>query len=105
MFLRRANLFNTYIFYIDYVQAAQLLALLLSGAALLTANIHLIPIFWSRVIFAATIAATIYAIKYAVNAVTVMHNLVWQKSIFEEQEEDATRKVVKMSQRQTPEVG
>jgi hypothetical protein len=102
-FLRRANLFNTYIFYIDYVQAAQLLALLVSGGALLTVTIHFIPIFWARIIFAACIAATIYAIKYAVNAVTVMHDLVWQKSIFEEQEDEAARKVVKLGSRQTPE--
>jgi hypothetical protein len=103
VFLRQANLFNTYLFYIDYVQAAQLLAVITSGTALLTATIHSIPIFWSRILFAATIATTIYAIKYAVNAVTVMHDLVWQKAKFEEQEQEAPRNVVKIPSRQTPE--
>jgi hypothetical protein len=100
-FLRRANLFNTYIFYIDYVHVAQLLALVISGGALLTCTIHSIPLLWARIIFAACVAATIYAIRYAVNAVTVMHDLVWQKSIFEEQEEEAVRKVVKITTRQS----
>jgi hypothetical protein len=98
-FLRQANLFNTYLFHIDYVQATQLLAVSVSGTALLTATISSIPTLWLRVLLAATIATTIYAIKYAANTVTVMHDLVWQKAKFEELEQDDQKKTVKNSSR------
>lgn len=86
VFLRRAKLFNHYLFYIDWVQAAQLLALLVSAGAMFTSIVQQIPLWCHRAILAASIAVTIYAIRYAVNAVTITHDLVWQRAIFEEQE-------------------
>jgi hypothetical protein len=102
LFLRRAQLLNHYIFYIDYVQAAQLLALLASGVGLFTSLMPL-PTYLNRIALAASVGLSIYAIKYAVNAVTVMHDLVWQKAIFEEQDADAASKIVKIPARQTME--
>lgn len=100
LFLRRAKLLNNYIFYIDYVQVAQLLALFASAVGLFTSLAVLPKPYLYRVILAASVGFSIYAIRYAVNAVTMMHNLVWQKAIFEEQEAEAGNRIVKMPARQ-----
>jgi hypothetical protein len=49
-----------------------------------------------RMILAISIGLTIYAIRYATNAVTMMHDLVWQKAIFEEDERESRTRVVAM---------
>lgn len=95
-FLRQINLFKKYLFYIDWVQAAQLLAMIVSGIGLFTSVVSKIPLLGHRIILAISIAVTVYAIRYAVNAVTVMHDLVWQKAIFDEQDLDERQKVVKL---------
>jgi hypothetical protein len=97
IFLRRAKLFNGYLFYIDWVQGAQLLALLVAGAAMFSSLVPSIPVIAHKMILATSIAFSIYAIRYAVNAVTMMHNLVWQRAVFEEQEQLHAGKVVGMS--------
>lgn len=95
--LRKEKLLNTYLFYIDYVQVTQLIALFASAAALFSILIDLPSELWDRAILAVSLGLSIYAVKYAVNAVTVMHDLVWQKSIFEEQEEAAkSNKLVRL---------
>jgi hypothetical protein len=100
VFLRRAKLFNSYLFYIDWVHAAQLLALVVSAGAMFSSLIQQIPLLGHRMIMVACIASSIYAIRYAVNAVTMMHDLVWQRAIFEEQEIANSGKVVSLSRTQ-----
>jgi hypothetical protein len=99
VFLRRAKLFNGYLFYVDWVQATQLLALVVSAAAMFSSLVQLIPPLGHRIILAVTIASSVYAVRNAVNAVTVMHDLVWQRAIFEEQELANKGKVVAISNR------
>jgi len=86
IFLRRANLFNGYLFYVDWVHTAQLIALVVTAGAMFSSVVQSIPVLGHRVILASSIGFSIYAIRYAVNAVTMMHNLVWQRAVFEEQE-------------------
>jgi len=100
LFLRRAKLFNGYLFYIDWVHAAQLLALVVSAGAMFSSLIQQIPLLGHRMIMAACVASSIYAVRYAVNAVTMMHDLVWQRVIFEEQEIANNGKVVNLSRSQ-----
>jgi hypothetical protein len=100
IFLRRAKLFNGYLFYIDWVQAAQLFALIVSAGAMFSSVIQKIPLLGHRVILAVCITASTYAIRAAVNAVTVMHDLVWQRAIFEEQEVLNKGKVVNLGRPQ-----
>ena len=103
VFLRRAKLFNGYLFYIDWVQAAQLFALVVSASAMFSSLVQEVGVAWHRVILAVCIAASIYAVRFAVNAVTVMHDLVWQRAIFEEQEVQNRGKVVNLGRPQDSE--
>jgi hypothetical protein len=98
VFLRQARLFNTYIFYIDYVQFAQIVALIITGSSMFISIIPMGNILWQKGLLAWSIMSSVYAIKYAVNAVTVMHDLVWQKAVFLEHEAEHQRKVVRLNQ-------
>jgi hypothetical protein len=100
VFLRRAKLFNNYLFYVDWVQAAQLFAVIVSATAMFSSVIQKIPVLGHRAILVASIASSIYAVRSAVNAVTVMHDLVWQRAIFEEQELLSRGKVVNLTRSQ-----
>lgn len=94
MFLRRAKLFNGYLFYVDWVHAAQLAALLVAAGGLFSSIITVVPTWAHKATLASSIGFSIYAIRYAVNAVTMMHNLVWQRAVFEEQERASPSNVV-----------
>jgi hypothetical protein len=86
IFLKRTKLFNNYLFYVDWVHIAQLFALLFCAAAMFSSVIIAIPMSVHKAILGISIGFSIYAIRYAVNAVTMMHDLVWQRAVFEEQE-------------------
>lgn len=94
IFLRQAKLFEKYLFYIDWIQASQLLALIVSAASMFSSISTGMPIIAHRVVLGCSVAFSFYAIRFAANAVTVMHDLVWQRSIFEEQEAEERSKIV-----------
>jgi hypothetical protein len=85
-FLRRNDMLRDYIFQVDFIHATQVLALSSSGAALILCVIeHLPPVIEGyvatltvqKIALAATIATTVYALKYALGAVRIMQDLVW----------------------------
>ena len=94
IFLRRAKLFNSYLFYVDWVHASQVIALVVTAGAMLSSVVQVIPVVAHKAILACSIGFSFYAIRYAMNSVTMMHNLVWQRAVFEEQEELNRGKVV-----------
>jgi hypothetical protein len=90
-FLRRHDLLKDYIFQVDYIHITQILALSCSGIALVLSVIDRLPHYVSDIIplvtlqkvsLAACIASTIYALKYAVGAVRIMQDLVWNSAYF-----------------------
>lgn len=83
-FLREEKLLNGYFHYIDYVHVAQVVAVLVTGLTLFSVFFIGLEIVFLRVLLAASVGFTLYAIKTAISVVIVMHDLVWQKSIFEE---------------------
>ena len=101
IFLRRAKLFNGYLFYIDWVHTAQLVALVIAAGAMFSSIVPTIPVLVHKAILASSIGFSIYGVRYAANAVTMMHDLVWQRAMFEEQERTAPGKVVSMSRSDT----
>jgi hypothetical protein len=101
--LRRSKLFNGYLFYVDWVQAAQTWALLVGAAGMFSSVVAKIPLLGHRIILAYSVATTVYAIRSAANAVTVTHDLIWQRAIFEEQELESKGKVVSISRAQESE--
>jgi hypothetical protein len=76
-------LLNDYILYIDFVHIAQLAALIVSFLSLLILLCAFPSDIFDRVAFGILLAASAYAIKQAAAAVKVMHDLVWQKAIFD----------------------
>ena len=83
-YLKKNNLLNGYILYVGYVNAAQTVAVTVSGAALIVTLLEFGIIWVDKSILAIVIAATIYAIKQASSAISGMHDLIWQKAIFDE---------------------
>ena len=94
VFLRQAKLFDKYLFYIDWIQGAQLVALIVSGAAMFSSIVNGMPLIGHRLALAMSVGSSIYAIRFAANAVTVMHDLVWQRAVFDEQEATERAKIV-----------
>ena len=87
--LKQHKMLHHYIFVVDFVQLWQLIALLASFGALFSLLLDTIPTLAHRCILAGTLASSAYAIRWAVGAVQIMHDVVWYKALFEEQEEEA----------------
>jgi hypothetical protein len=81
-YLMEKGLLIGYLVYIGYVHAAQIAAIIASAVGLI-ALLYSLPLLEERIAFAAILALSIYAIKQAANSVTVMHDLIWQKAIFD----------------------
>ena len=90
--LRRHNLLNRYIFHVNFIHYAQVVALSWSGVALVLCVVEHIPhsiesvvslLTLQRISLAGSVASTIYALKYALGAVTIMQDLVWYSAHFE----------------------
>lgn len=78
------KLMNRYIVYIGYVHVAQLAAIITSAAGLLLLLCSIEEVAYNRTAFAVMIAASAYAIVTAARAVEVVHDLIWQKAIFDD---------------------
>lgn len=82
-YLRENRLFGVYLFQISYVQAAQTVAVVVSAAALISLAVANPPDGLLEWMFILTLASSGYALKEAVGAVTVLHDLIWYRSIFD----------------------
>lgn len=94
-FLRRHNLLNTYIFHVDFIHYAQVVAVSCSGVALVLCVVGHLPhalaeylsiLVLQKISLAACIASSIYALKYALGAVHIMQDLVWHSAHMPPQE-------------------
>jgi hypothetical protein len=81
-YLLQRDLLNDYIFYINFINVAQITALLICALALLLMLCD-VGVIYNRVAFAIMIGTSAYAIKQASSAVSAMHDLIWQKAIFD----------------------
>jgi hypothetical protein len=88
-FLRRHNLLNTYIFHVDFIHYAQVAALSCSGVALILCVVGHLPdtisdyvslLVLQKISMAMAVASSIYALKYALGAVRLMQDLVWNSA-------------------------
>jgi hypothetical protein len=83
-YLMNKGILNDYILYIDFVHVSQLSSIIISGGALLVLLCQPGNITFDRIAFGAMIFISSYAIKQAAAAVTIMHDLIWQKAIFDD---------------------
>jgi len=90
-FLRKHNLLRSYIFHVDFIHIAQVVALAWSGFALLLSVVDHLPhalgggallLALHKISLAAVVASTIYALRYAIGAVQIMQDLVWYSTYF-----------------------
>jgi hypothetical protein len=81
-YLYEKELLNGYLFYLKYVNVAQVISLITSAASLLVFLCDVGELF-NRATFVFIVATSAYAIKTALSAVRVMHDLIWQKAIFD----------------------
>lgn len=81
-FLRRNKLLSHYLVYVGYVHIAQILAVATAGLAMFSLLLP-VPTWGMRTLIAVAIGSSIYAIRQAVAASTVMQDLIWQRSVFD----------------------
>lgn len=83
-YLKKHDLLNGYIVYVSYVHMVQIVAVVASALGLVSVLFEIGSIWADRSILALVAASTIYSIKQASSAITGMHDLIWQKAIFDE---------------------
>lgn len=87
-FLRRHGLLNSYIFQVDFIHYAQVAAISWSAASLVLSVIHLPHIVaqyvslltLQKIALGGCVASSIYALVYALGAVRLMQDLVWNSA-------------------------
>lgn len=97
-YLRENNIFKMYLFQISYVQHAQIVAVVLSGTALLGLAVANPISNLNEHLFIFVFANSGYALKEAVGAVTVLNDLIWYRLIFDSSMEahEAQKAVIPM---------
>ncbi|MCJ2089539.1 hypothetical protein MKK88_26640 [Methylobacterium sp. E-005] len=96
-YFRETGVFKIYLYQISYVQAAQIIAVVLSGAALIALAAANPPAGLNEWLFIVVLASTGYALKEAVGAVTILHDLIWYRSIFDAHQEQKNSKVTRLN--------
>ena len=84
VYLKNKNLLNRYILYVSFVHGAQIFAVIVSGSGLLLVLLATGNTLIGQIMIAFAVAATTYGIKKAADAITAMHDLIWQKAIFDD---------------------
>lgn len=92
--LRKHNLLNHYLLFVGYCHSTQILAIVLSAFALIALWLPL-EIWFVKITIAAAIASCVYALRQGVATSSVMQDLIWQKSEFDEHEAKTTKETVK----------
>jgi hypothetical protein len=87
------GLLNDYILHITYMHIFEVIAVIATASGLISVLLPHIPLLLARIIFAACITLTAYAVKQAVDAVTAMNDLVWQAAFFEANRSPSTGNV------------
>jgi hypothetical protein len=82
-FLKEHGALDKFLFFVAYVHLAQLLALIASAGGLIITQFDTIGLFWQRIALATTIGLGSYAVKQAAGSVTVMHDLIRYRTIFD----------------------
>jgi len=88
-FLRRKKLTAGYLFWIDYVQLTQMAAACVSAVGLVSILLDVSWVYFDRVVFALTFGLSFYAVKNAMDAMRLMHDLVWSHAEYDQMQHDA----------------
>lgn len=91
-FLRRNDLLNDHLFFIDAVHGMLVLSAVISGVALVTGLLPL-PIWTDQVVLACVIASSFWSLTKALSTMKVMNDLVWELAHTEPDEKGHLRPV------------
>jgi hypothetical protein len=83
VYLHKNELTETYMFHISYIHVAQIVAVAASGLGLMLLAFGDIPLIVSKAMFFVLVFTSVYAINQAAGSVTILHDLIWYKSIFD----------------------
>lgn len=83
--LRKQGLLTGYFFLIDWIHGAQVLAAGISGLGLVSILYSSIPLIGHRIILSVILGASAYALLEATAAVRMMQDVIWYRSIFDEE--------------------
>lgn len=82
-FLKENGVLEKFLFFVSFVHLFQLIALLTSAVGLIVTQFDTIALVWQRVMLTAMLGFGAYAIKVAAGSVTVMHDLIGYRAIFD----------------------
>lgn len=88
-FLKRRSLISGYLFWIDYVQYSQVAAVCISAIGLISILFDRLLTMTDRVVLSIVIGLSIYAVKNAMDAIRLMHDVVWLHAEYDQIERDA----------------
>ncbi len=81
--LRKHNLLNHYLLFVGYCHSTQILAIALSAFALVSLWLPF-EVWFVKTTIALAVASCVYALRQGVATSSVMQDLIWQKSEFDE---------------------
>lgn len=82
-FLRAGDALNSYLFYISLLHVVQMIAALVSFAALVC-SILPVGALAARILFGLVIASTLYALRWAAGSVTIVQDVAYHHASFSE---------------------
>jgi hypothetical protein len=82
-FLQKHGALEKFLFFVSYTHVSQMIALSVSAITLIITQFEGISLWWQRSAMVATIGVGVYAIKQAAGSVTVMHDLIRYRAIFD----------------------
>lgn len=96
-FLQRNGLLNSYRFYVEFIHAIQIAAAFITFTALIVLMIgNVIPDFVHQILLGATIAWTLYAMRWSHGAVHIANDLIIQYGKFDGMTDD-DKKALKLA--------
>jgi hypothetical protein len=87
-FLKSRSLLGGYLFWIDYVQYSQVMSACLSMLGLITILFDDLLILTDQIILSLVFGFSLYAVKNAVDAAHLMHDVVWLHAEYDQMERD-----------------
>lgn len=81
-YLRAGGVLATYLFYISYIHLTQVTAALVSLVTLVVLFMP-VPLLCHQILFGMTLATTLYALRWALGAVTVVQDLSWHFATYD----------------------
>ena len=91
-FLKDGGVLSTYLFYISFVHVVQVIAAFVTLVSLVMLFLPLGPLY-DKVSLAATLAATLYALRWAFGAVSIVQDLSWYYATYDSMAPDEKQKL------------